>query len=225
MITIDSLTLRAEGRTQIDGLTLHLTEGALHLIAGPAGAGKTALLDALAGLRRPDAGSVSRFGRPLRPRDVAYVEQNPRFYAGLTVGDVAELTLGSRGVHSGDDPAPLPDAFGLKPDTPVDRLDAARRRQLSLVVALCRRAEVLLLDEPFEGFDAAGLRTARRLLQSERRRGTTLIVATRRPMVLVDIADDLHVLAGGTLCQQYRSDELAAALCAAQVFGGSGKSS
>ncbi len=84
---------------------------------------------------------------------------------------------------------------------------------------------MVLLDEPVEGFDAAARRTARRLLLAERTRGTTLIVATRRPLTLADMADELHVLAGGTLCRQYRGDELVAALCAAQGFGNSGKSS
>ena len=46
MITIDALTLRTDDRTLVDGVTMHLAEGALHLLAGPAGAGKTALLGA-----------------------------------------------------------------------------------------------------------------------------------------------------------------------------------
>lgn len=227
MITIDALTLRTDDRTLVDGVTMHLAEGALHLLAGTAGAGKTALLEALAGLRRAASGSATRFGRPLRPREVAYVPHDPRLYAGLTGRDLAELALRYRpeGSDTGTDTEALLGAFDLPADTPVEGWSPARRRQLALVAALLRRPAVVLLDEPVEGFDAAALRTARRLLQCERARGTTLIVATRRPLTLADMADELHLLAGGALCRQYRGDELVAALCAAQGFGGSGKSS
>lgn len=225
MITIDALTLRTDDRTLVDGVTMHLAEGALHLLAGPAGAGKTALLEALAGLRRPASGSATRFGRPLRPREVVYVPHDPRLYAGLTGRDLAELALRYRPGGSGADAAALLGAFDLPLDTPVEGWSPARRRQLALVAALLRSPAVVLLDEPVEGFDAAARRTARRLLLAERTRGTTLIVATRRPLTLADMADELHVLAGGTLCRQYRGDELVAALCAAQGFGNSGKSS
>lgn len=221
MITIDRLTLRTEERTLLDGVTMHLTEGAVHVLAGPAGAGKTALLDTLFGLRRPASGSVARFGRPLNRRETIYVPRDPRLYEGLTVGDVAELALGDRTDPAGE-LAALLDRFGLRPSAPLD--DPVLQRQTALVAALLRHPSVLLLDEPFEGFGPAALRTARQLLLERQAAGTTVVVASRRFPPLADIADDLHLLEGGRIVAVYRREELARLLLGAQVSGG-GKTS
>lgn len=224
MITIDSLTLRAKGLAPIDGITMHLAEGAVHALIGPAGAGKTTLLDLLGGVRRPDSGSVTRSGRPLRPREVAYVRQEPRLYEGLTVGDVTELALRYRPAQA-TDPAALLRSFDLPRDLPLGGRDIVVRRRLALLVALLGDPAVLLLDEPFEGLDAAGLLAARRLILAQRARGTTVVIASRRADTLAGIADDTRLLARGTVAGEYRREEALPGFFGWQGLGGSGKTS
>ena len=101
MITIDALRVRDRERTPLDGVTMLLTANAVHGIAGE---GRSELLRAVYGLAVPESGSVTSGGHPLRRRDMAYLEAEPRFWPGLTAGDCLGLV---RRYHPASDPAPL----------------------------------------------------------------------------------------------------------------------
>ena len=88
MITVDNLTVRLGGRDILRGLNMHLTQGAIHGIAGINGAGKTTLLRTLYGLLRPASGSVSRNGRPLNRREMVLLETEVPLYEGMTGRDL-----------------------------------------------------------------------------------------------------------------------------------------
>mgnify|MGYP000858441286 CR=1 FL=1 len=81
MITIDALRICDGERTPLDGVTMLLTANAVHGIAGE---GRSELLRAVYGLAVPESGSVTSGGHPLRRRDMAYLEAEPRFWPGLT---------------------------------------------------------------------------------------------------------------------------------------------
>ena len=101
MITIDALRICDGERTPLDGVTMLLTANAVHGIAGE---GRSELLRAVYGLAVPESGSVTSGGHPLRRRDMAYLEAEPRFWPGLTAGDCLGLV---RRYHPASDPAPL----------------------------------------------------------------------------------------------------------------------
>ena len=91
MITIDALRICDGERTPLDGVTMLLTANAVHGIAGE---GRSELLRAVYGLAVPESGSVTSGGHPLRRRDMAYLEAEPRFWPGLTAGDCLGLVRG-----------------------------------------------------------------------------------------------------------------------------------
>ena len=176
MITIDSLSVRRDGRTLSDGVTMHLAEGAVHGFSGTDDAVWTALFDALFGLVRPDAGGVTRFGRPLRRSETAYLERRIRFFDGLTVRDLLDFTARR---HPGSDPETCIRLLGLLPDRQLTALPAAVQRKTALAATLMQRKPVLLLDEPFDGLDAESLEAAQRLILRRQAEGAT--VHGRRP--------------------------------------------
>lgn len=92
MITIDALRICDGERTPLDGVTMLLTANAVHGIAGE---GRSELLRAVYGLAVPESGSVTSGGHPLRRRDMAYLEAEPRFWPGLTAGDCLGIGPGS----------------------------------------------------------------------------------------------------------------------------------
>lgn len=153
MITIDSLTVRAGGRTLLDRLTMHLSEGRIHGIVGIDGAGKTTLLNALYGIAPAASGSITRNGRPLRHRETSYLEHGPSFYPGLTGRDYLDLL---RHYHPSSDPEPCMELFALPLDEEVCRWPADKRQELALAAAFMQEGELLLLDEPFEGLPPRG---------------------------------------------------------------------
>ena len=101
MITIDALRVRDGEQTPLDGVTMLLTANAVHGIAGE---GRSVLLRAVYGLLTPESGRISAGGRPLRRRDMAYLEAEPHFWPGLTARDCIDLV---RRCNPASDPAPL----------------------------------------------------------------------------------------------------------------------
>ena len=155
-------------QSAVAGVSLSVAPGEVVAIAGESGSGKSTLARLVAGLLRPDTGSVHLDGadlRPLRPRDIAgrvgIVFQNPNHQLlASTVRD--ELALGPRnlGLPAGavdERVAGLAARFGLDGalgDHPY-RLPLPARRRLALASILALRPPVLVLDEPTAGLDAA----------------------------------------------------------------------
>lgn len=204
MITIDSLTVRYGQKTVLDRLTMHLTEGAVHGLAGINGAGKTTLFETLFGLVRPAAGSITRFGRPLRRSQIAYMPAESFFYDGMTGRDLLEMTAH---YHPGTDPESWIDLFGLPADQPVGEWSAGMRRKLALAATLMQRKEVVLLDEPFNGLDMESLYVAQRLILRRRDEGATILITSHLLPTLTPVADDIRLLDGGRITAEYRRGE------------------
>ena len=128
-------------------------------LVGPSGAGKTTILELIAGLRRPDRGRIELHGRvvsddgdfvPPRARRVGYVPQDDALFPHLSVRQ--NVLYGAR--ERNDDVIAVLELSSLL-DRSVKQLSGGERKRVSLARALLTRPEVLLLDEPLSGVDAA----------------------------------------------------------------------
>ena len=134
-----------------------LTVPAGHVVGlvGPNGAGKSTLLSMAAGHVHPSAGRIEVLGRPaaVGRTAVGFVAQDAPLYPGLRVAD--HLTLGRRLNAAWDDALAHSrlETLGIPPDRPAGRLSGGQRAQLALTLALAKRPEVLLLDEPVASLD------------------------------------------------------------------------
>ncbi|WP_262402702.1 ATP-binding cassette domain-containing protein [Actinomadura sp. CNU-125] len=162
-----------------------VASGEVYAVLGRYGAGKTELLELLAGLRRPTAGTVRVHGAdPYADRGAARggaVWRDGGLFPGLTVAEIVDTwrrwTL---------DPADRADALarvGLADaaDMPFERLAPGERRRLDLALALVGRSDPLLLDEPTAGLDAGAAREVRSVLRRLAAHGTTVVLTTRDP--------------------------------------------
>jgi energy-coupling factor transport system ATP-binding protein len=209
-IHIRDLTLR-RGRTEVlHGIDLDIPRGAFVAVVGANGAGKTSLIQALAGVVAPPKGTVHVDGidvgrtdaRTLSAR-IGFVFQNPEHqFIAHTVFD--EIAHGLRRQHLPADEVrartdALLDRFGLtaKADTHPFLLSGGQKRRLSVGTALVAGAPVLVLDEPTFGQDRARADELLSLLSELNAEGTTIIVVTHDMQLVTDYADRTVVMAGG----------------------------
>jgi ABC-2 type transport system ATP-binding protein len=169
----------------VRNVSFTVAQGEVYALLGRYGSGKTTLLEILAGLRRPTGGTVRLRGvDPYTDRDAARagaVWRDGGLFPGLTVAEVVDTwrrwTL---------DPLTRDEALRLArltdvADIPFERLTAGQRRMLDLALALVGRSDVLFLDEPTAGLDAAAAREVWSVLPMLAAHGVSVVVTTRDP--------------------------------------------
>lgn len=186
-LTVDNLSLSRGAQTLIHDLSLSLGSGDMLWLTGPNGIGKTTLLMALAGLLRPDAGSIrwEQDDQPeTAPRCLAYGAHQGVERAGLLLGE--ELQFWQKAYQ---DDAALNErlrAVGLedRETTPVAGLSAGQKRRLSLARLMASRRAAWLMDEPLSGLDTDGQTLVKNTLGQHLSEGGLAIVASHHPVVV-----------------------------------------
>jgi ABC-type lipoprotein export system ATPase subunit len=193
------VTVDRGGRRVLDAVRLDLHRGTLGVVSGRSGSGKTTLLRVLAGLERPDAGSVRILGTDLgdldrsalaglRRRHVAVCGQRPVLVETLDVVGNLELVRQARGL-SGSVEAWL-DALGLAAlrHRPVRVLSGGERQRVAVARVLAVQPAVALLDEPTSQQDEANAHRVVAVLAQAARQGAAVLAASHDP-VLTEAAD------------------------------------
>jgi heme exporter protein A len=182
----------------LNGVSGAVGPGEMLLVTGPNGSGKSTLLRCLSGLLAPDAGTIEYregdldVGAAGRRRRAGVVAPDLAFYAELTVMENLEFFARLRRV---------PPARGLavlaRLELPLDRLAGAlssgMRQRLRWAWALLHDPRLLLLDEPFQNFDAPGERVARELLAEHLAAGGLAVVANPSTLEFTDVAGRLDL--------------------------------
>lgn len=206
MIVLDAIRVRDADTLALDGATMLLPANAVH---GIAGRGRSALLKAVYGLLPLEAGSITEAGRPLRRRDIGYLEADPVFFSGLTARDHIDLV---RRRNRTADPAPWLRRLPVPLDREAARLAPAERKHLALILTMMQPKRILLLDHPFRGLGPEGVFALQRWLLQLGTKGRTVVIAESSIARLEGICDDLYALAGGQVRGRYEHYEWVRAL-------------
>jgi ABC-2 type transport system ATP-binding protein len=202
MATPDPVALRAQGlvkrfgeRYALRGVGFDARPGERLAVIGPNGAGKTTLLSILAGIRKPDEGTVSH-----GPGDVGWVPQQAALYRRLTVEE--NLSLFAH-LEKLDDPQAGVEATlertGLaeRRDTIAGELSGGFQQRLNIALGLLARPAVLLLDEPSAGLDPVQRQRLWEFVSSLATAGTTVLFSTHNVFEAERYGERLLVLADG----------------------------
>jgi ABC-2 type transport system ATP-binding protein len=180
--------------------TLSLPVGRVAALVGPNGAGKTTLLHLIAGLARPDAGRVRVFDRtPVNDTDVlarvGFVAQDTPLYLDFTVADL--LTMGAQLNRRWDTALARGrlERVGIPLDKPAGKLSGGQRAQVALALAMAKRPDLLVLDEPVAGLDPLARREfLQALMGAVAEDGTTVLLSSHLVGDLERACDYLIVL-------------------------------
>jgi ABC-2 type transport system ATP-binding protein len=199
------LTVRYGRRSAaaLDDCSFRLPAGRVSALVGPNGAGKSTLLATAAGLLRPAAGTLTVFGTsPAGAReDIAYLSQSKPLYPNLTIAET--LRLGAElNPARWDAPyaAAIVEQGSLDPGTRVRRLSGGQRTRVALALALGKRPDLMLLDEPMADLDPlARHELLGTLMADAAERGTTVLISSHIVAELADACDHLLLLGGGRI--------------------------
>jgi ABC-2 type transport system ATP-binding protein len=217
-LEIRGLTKRFE-RPAVDDLDLTVRVGEFYALLGPNGAGKTTTLRMVAGLLRPDAGSIHIEGidaltDPIATkRKVAWVSDEPMLYDKLTPLEYLEFIAGLWAMAPAIAKAQahaLLDGLGLGPhvNERCEAFSKGMRQKVTLAGALVHDPSLIILDEPLTGLDAGAARQVKAILRERVRNGGTVIMTTHILEVAERVADRIGVIAGGRLIAEGTLDEL-----------------
>jgi ABC-2 type transport system ATP-binding protein len=214
VVTVNSLTKRFGELVAVDDLTFSLHPGTVTGFLGPNGAGKTTTLRLLLGLAEPTAGEALVFG--LRYRDLDSPAR--RVGAVLESSDLHPGRSGADHLRALAMAAEIPPARVAQVLALVELEAAARRRvrtyslgmrqRLALAAALLGDPELLVLDEPANGLDPAGVHWLRRFLRGFAEQGGAVLVSSHMLAEAAQTVDDVVIIDRGRLLATGRLDEL-----------------
>jgi ABC-2 type transport system ATP-binding protein len=181
-------------------LDLAVAAGECLALTGTNGSGKSTLLNCLYGTRHPTEGTVEVLGEEPNERDVTFRRRvsvlldDSDFFAELSTRQHLELLLETYGGDPAEAITWLAEAgLAERADVHAYYLSAGQRRRLLLLGAIARPHEVLLLDEPERALDVQGKKWLATMVDAERDRDVTVVMATHHP-ALLDVADyEVHL--------------------------------
>ena len=215
MITIEQLTKKYGGRTVVDGVSFRAPEGRVTGFLGPNGAGKSTSMRMMVGLTRPTSGTATidgrRFAELRNPgTEVGVMLDASAQHAGRTGREI--LTIAQRTI--GVSPKRVDEMLELVSLTPdeanrrVGGYSLGMRQRLGLATALVGDPRVLILDEPANGLDPAGIRWMRDLLRGYADRGGTVLLSSHLLREVEIVADDIVMIGAGRIVAHGSKAEL-----------------
>jgi ABC-2 type transport system ATP-binding protein len=206
-------------RPAVDGLDLAVRAGEFYALLGPNGAGKTTTLRMIAGLMKPDFGSIHVVGvdalaDPVAAKRVtAWISDEPMTYDKLTPEEYLEFVAGLWGVEPALAQArarELLDWLGLAPHARerCETFSKGMRQKVALAGALVHEPRLIILDEPLTGLDAGSARQVKNVLRERARAGGTVLMTTHILEVAERMADRIGVIARGKLIAEGTLEDL-----------------
>ena len=216
-IETDNLTKHYGDVEAVDRLTLRVDEGEIYAFLGLNGAGKTTTIRMLLGMIKPTAGTVHVLGTRVRPgqcspwASVGYLVETPHAYPELTVWENLEV---ARRLHPGTAESAVSQAIenlGLAEyaDRRAGNLSLGNAQRLGLAKALLHNPRLLLLDEPANGLDPAGIVEIRQLLlELTGQHGVTVFMSSHILGEVSRLAHRIGIIHRGRLLQELDINEL-----------------
>ena len=206
-------------RRAVDGLELNVRAGEFYALLGPNGAGKTTTLRMIAGLLRPDAGTIRVTGidalaDPVAAKRVmAWISDEPMIYDKLTPREYLEFVAGLWNVEPAlaqSRAEELLNWLDLAPhaNERCEGFSRGMRQKVALAGALIHEPQLIILDEPLTGLDAGSARQVKSVLRERVRAGGTIIMTTHILEVAERMADRIGVIAHGKLIAEGTLEEL-----------------
>ncbi len=233
-LSVSHVTKSYASHTALNDVSISLPRGKVFGLLGPNGAGKTTLLRILNRITAPDQGEIIFDGHPLCPADVrriGYLPEERGLYRKMRVGEQAIYLARLKGMNRSDARQQLAQWFErleIMPwwDKKLEELSKGMQQKVQFVITLLHRPPLLILDEPFSGFDPVNAQLLKQEILDLRDQGHTIILSTHNMESVEQMCDNIAlinhsrvVLEGAVdqIRQQHRTGLFQATLCDGQL--------
>jgi len=217
-VETSGLTKRFGANVAVNGVDLRIPRGCAFGYLGPNGAGKTTLIRVLLGLTRADAGTMRLLGHDVpKHRDVALarvgaIVDEPRFHGHLTGRENLRVLAAAREPAAMDRVGAALDRVGMsgRADDRVSKYSMGMRQRLGVAACLLGDPQLLILDEPMNGLDPAGMRDMRDMIGSLVAEGRTVVLSSHLLDEVERTCDAIAIVDEGRIIRQGPISELLA---------------
>ncbi|GMB90698.1 ABC transporter ATP-binding protein YhcG [Helicobacter ailurogastricus] len=221
MLVVENLSKAYGSKVVLQDLSFSLKTGEIVGLLGANGAGKSTLLKILAGLLREHSGAVSLHGLPIgleSKRITAYCPDRPIYPPSHTASNLLSLCADFFSDFNKERALQLIERFKISLEQPFKSFSKGQKERLQLILALSRKAQLFLFDEPLGGIDPLGRQEILELIACEREQESTMLIATHLVADIQDCLDKAIFMQNGhliafedtaTLKERYESVEKA----------------
>ncbi|TAG61464.1 MAG: ATP-binding cassette domain-containing protein, partial [Runella slithyformis] len=199
--THDVVKQYAEHRA-LDGVSIAIPKGSIFGLLGPNGAGKTSLIRIITQITAPDAGRVLFEGQPLRPdhiRQIGYLPEERGLYKKMKVGEQLLYLAQLKGLSEKQAMEKLKiwfKKFDIKTwwGKNVEDLSKGMQQKIQFVATVMHEPELIILDEPFSGFDPINANLIKDEILELKEKGSTIIFSTHRMESVEELCDHITLI-------------------------------
>ena len=214
-LTAENIVKRFGMHTALDGVSISVPRGRVFGLLGPNGAGKTTLIRIINRITVPDSGTITFDGHPFGADDVqriGYLPEERGLYKKMKVGEQAVYLASLRGLSAREAKARLKawfEKFGIESwwNKKLEELSKGMQQKVQFIITAVHEPDLLILDEPFSGFDPVNAELLKKEILALRDKGATIIFSTHNMASVEEVCDDIalihksHVVLQGQVTQ------------------------
>lgn len=201
-LDIASIHKSYANHTALDDVSVHMPEGSIFGLLGPNGAGKTSLIRIINQITAPDSGEVRFFGELLKPEHVhhiGYLPEERGLYKKMKIGEQAMYLARLKGMSKNDARRELKawfDRFDIGDwwNKKVEELSKGMAQKVQFISTVLHKPKLLILDEPFSGFDPINAALIRSEILRLRDEGASVILSTHNMASVEEICDHIALI-------------------------------
>lgn len=205
-IEVQNVVKRFRDQVVLKNISISFEKGQIHGIVGRNGSGKTVLFKCICGLMHPEEGVIlvngKRVGRDVdMPEDIGVIIEAPGFLPNYSGYKNLRFLANIRRKIGKEEILSVLKTVGLDPESRkhVGKYSLGMRQRLGIAQAIMEDPEILILDEPMNGLDNAGVQDIRALLLELKAQGKTILLASHNHEDIAALCDTVHEMDGGVL--------------------------
>lgn len=206
MVIIENLCLELKKEQILNGINIEFEKGKIHGLVGRNGSGKTMLMKCICGFVKPTAGTVTVQGKVIGkdrdfPENLGLIIETPGFIPYYSGYRNLKILAEPNGKIKKDDILKVMEYVGIATAAHrrVGKYSLGMRQRLGIAQAIMESPDLLVLDEPFNGLDKAGVEDVRNILLSLKEQGKTIIMASHNGEDIRLLCDTVHEMEKGKL--------------------------